>query len=91
MVRVEVGFRLGELSLGDRFENVLPWGHINNRPFLRSMYGYGLCLWRLGRFDETECVFDRMLWLNPSDNQGVRFLIEDVRARRAWEERQVDR
>jgi len=28
-----------------------------------------------------------MLWLNPSDNQGVRFLIDDVRARVAWEKR----
>jgi hypothetical protein len=25
-----------------------------------------------------------MLWLNPSDNQGVRFVIDDVRKRRAW-------
>ena len=32
-------------------------------------------------------IFDRMLWLNPTDNQGVRFLIEDVRARKAWKER----
>jgi hypothetical protein len=27
-----------------------------------------------------------MLWLNPSDNQGIRFLIEDVKAGTAWEE-----
>jgi hypothetical protein len=27
-----------------------------------------------------------MLWLNPSDNQGVRFLIDDVRAETAWKE-----
>ena len=46
-----------------------------------------LCLWRLGRFEEAESVFDRMLWFNPSDNQGVRFLIEEVRAKTAWEDR----
>ena len=45
----------------------------------------GLCLWRLGRFEEAQGVFDRMLWLNPSDNQGVRFLVGDVRARRRWQ------
>ncbi len=82
----EVGLRIGEMSLGDNFDGVLLWGHIDNRPFLRCMHGYGLCLWRLGRFDQAERVFDRMLWLNPSDNQGVRFLIEDVRAKRAWDE-----
>ncbi len=87
----EVGLRIGELSLGERFEGVLPWGHIDNRPFLRCMKGYGLCLWRLGRFDEAERVFEKMLWLNPPDNQGVRFLLEDVRARKAWEENQEER
>jgi tetratricopeptide (TPR) repeat protein len=87
----EVGLRIGELSLGDDFDGLLPWGHIDNRPFLRCMHGYGLCLWRLGRFEEAGRVFDRMLWLNPSDNQGVRFLVDEVRARTAWEERGDER
>jgi tetratricopeptide (TPR) repeat protein len=82
----EVGFRIGELSLGPGFDGVLPWGFIDNRPFLRCMNGFGLCLWRLGRFEEAEHIFDRMLWLNPSDNQGVRFLIDEVRERRGWHE-----
>ena len=84
----EVGLRIGELSLEDDFNGVLPWGHIDNRPFLRCMHGYGLCLWRLGRFNEAERVFHRMLWLNPSDNQGVRFLIDEVNAKTAWEDRE---
>jgi hypothetical protein len=82
----EIGFRIGDLSLGAGFEGVLPWGHVNNRPFLRCLHGYGLCLWRMGRFEEAGRVFERMLWLNPPDNQGVRVLIEDVRARRRWKE-----
>jgi len=84
----EVGLRIGELSLEDDFGGLLPWGHIDNRPFLRCLHGYGLCLWRLGRFDEAEHIFHRMLWLNPSDNQGVRFLIDEVKARTAWENRE---
>jgi len=84
----EVGFRIGELSLGPNFDDLLPWGHIDNRPFLRCMHGFGLCLWRLGRFEEAARIFDRMLWLNPSDNQGVRFLIDDVGRKRAWEGRE---
>lgn len=86
-----VGLRIGELSIGSDFEGLLPWGHINNRPFLRSMRGFGLCLWRLGRFEEAGRVFDRMLWLNPSDNQGVRFLISDVRTKTAWEAHREER
>jgi hypothetical protein len=85
----EVGLRIGELSLGDDFDGVLHWGLIDNRPFLRCIQGYGLCLWRLGHCEAAEAVFDRMLLFNPSDNQGVRFLIDDVKARTAWEEREV--
>lgn len=82
----EAGWRIGELTLGKSFSGVLQWGNIDNRPFLRCMHGYGLCLWRLGRFDEALDVFDRMLWLNPSDNQGVRFLLDEVKAKSAWED-----
>lgn len=82
----EVGVRIGELSLADNFQGVLPWGHIDNRPFLRCLHGYGLCLWRLGRFEECTQVFDGMLWLNPTDNQGVRFMIDEVRSRKKWKD-----
>jgi hypothetical protein len=59
---------------------------IDNRPFLHCMHGYGLSLWRLGRHPDAGRIFDRMLWLNPTDNQGVRFLIEGIQNGRAWEE-----
>lgn len=76
--------------MGDDFTGVIAWGLIDNRPFLRCMHSYGLCLWRLGRFDEAAHIFENMLWLNPSDNQGVRFLIEEVKAKKAWEDREVE-
>jgi len=85
----EVGLRIGELSLGEEFNGVLPWGFIDNRPFLRCMHGYGLCQWRLERFDEARLVFDRMLWLNPSDNQGIRFLIDEVSKGSNWKDFQA--
>ena len=82
----EVGVRIGELSLGEGFNGVLSWGLVDNRPFLRCLKGYGLCLWRLGRRDEAARVFDRMLWMNPADNQGIRFLLPAVRDGKRWEE-----
>lgn len=69
---------------GDGFTDVLPWSRINNRPCLRCMHGYGLALWRAGRTDEARDVFERMLWLNPIDNQGIRFLRARLRAGGAW-------
>ena len=82
----EIGMRIGELSLPPGFDGVLLWGSIYNRPFLRCLRGYGLCLWRLGHAEEARAVFERNLSLNPNDNQGARFCWEYVREGRAWEE-----
>lgn len=57
LVHYEIGVRLGELSLPEGFDGVLTWSCLYNRPFLRCMHGYGLCLWRLGRTDEAIQVF----------------------------------
>lgn len=84
LVHYETGTRIGELSLKGSCEHVLAWGLMDNRPFLRCMHGYGLCLWRAERWEQAERVFDNMLWMNPTDNQGVRFILPQVRARNAW-------
>ena len=80
----DIGRRIGELSLGPDFNGVLPWGLIDNRPYLRCLHGYGLCLWRLNRIEEATAIFTRMLWLNPSDNQGTRFNLGEVLLAREW-------
>jgi hypothetical protein len=59
------GVLIGELSLGERFEGVLSWGMIDNRPFLRCLNGLGPCLWRQEQFEEAEAVFVRLLWMSP--------------------------
>ena len=82
----QVGVRIGELSLGADFSGALPWGLIDNRPFLRCLHGYGLCLWRLGRVDEADALFERLLWLNPADHQGVRFLVGPLREGEGWDQ-----
>ena len=84
ILHYEAGMRIGELSLPKNFNGVLLWGHIDNRPFLGCMHGYGLCLWKLERFKEAEKIFELMLWLNPTDNQGVRFIIYPVRDKKPW-------
>ena len=86
MRHYRVGSAIGELSLGESFDGVLPWGHVDNRPFLRCLHGVGLCFWRLGDLEQAAKTFTRMLWLNPSDNQGERFNLANVHAGRTWEE-----
>ena len=82
----DIGVKIGELPLGKDFNGLLPWSSIDNRPFLRCLHGYGLCLWRFGRMRDAEKVFTRMLWLNPTDNQGARFNLYDVKEGNAWHE-----
>ena len=84
----EAGIRIAELSFDKNFHGLLPWGHIDNRPYLRCLHGYGLCLWRTGKTDAAREIFDKMLWLNPRDNQGARFLLADIDAGRSWQEMQ---
>jgi len=82
----EAGSAIAELSLGSAFNGVLTWGRIDNRPFLRCLHGLGLCRWALGDLMGARAIFERMLWLNPSDNQGVRFCSAEVAAGTMYED-----
>ena len=74
-------------TIGDLADYPGPfWGDVDSRPFMRALHGRGLCLWRLGRVDETRGVFAWVLELNPNDNQGVRFLLRDLDEGLSWEE-----
>lgn len=78
------GVQIGDLTVDADFDGVLPWLRIENRPFLRCLHGLALCLWRLGQYEEAQGFFARLLWLNPSDNLGVRFLLPAIEAREPW-------
>lgn len=84
------GLAIADLTLGNDFRGILPWGLIDNRPYLRCLEGYGLTLWRTGDIGCAGDVFRRMLWLNPYDNQGARFNLADIEDGRSWEEATAD-
>ena len=48
------------------------WGFHETRPFMRCMFQYSDCLYRLGKKDECISILEEMIELNPNDNQGVR-------------------
>jgi tetratricopeptide (TPR) repeat protein len=52
----------------------LEWGHIENRPFLRLYHSFGLQLMKRGETENALDVFEKILTLNPNDNQGARGL-----------------
>lgn len=80
----DMGTAIAALTLGADFDDVLPWGLIDNRPFLRCLHGTGICQWRLGNHRSAAAVFRKMLWLNPRDNQGARFNLAAVEAGKTW-------
>jgi len=84
----EVGVRIGQLSVGDDFNGVLPGDLSGNRALLRCLSGYGSCLWRLERRDEAARVFERVLRLDPSDRHGVHLLLSAMRAGEPWRDRE---
>ena len=62
-------FRLGE--------DLLEWGWLENRPFLRAYHGLGLALLNRGSDKEALNIFLNLLSFNPNDNQGIRALAID--------------
>lgn len=85
----EVGVKIGELALGDSFQGVLSWHDIDNRPFLRCLHGYGLCLWKLARFEDSAKVFRRILELNPMDEMDINTMLPEVLAHQPYHDHEV--
>ena len=74
----EAGVRAGERALGDKaFEKGAGhfWGIVETRPYMRARLGLAQCLWTLGNREEAIGHLYELLRLNPSDNQGVRYIL----------------
>ncbi|MEN6325264.1 MAG: hypothetical protein ABFD18_03510 [Syntrophomonas sp.] len=83
-----VGVELGNYFLGPGFAGKLPWGLIDNRPYLRALHGQCLCYWALNDFEAAADIARLLLKLNKSDNQGVRFILPDIEKRVPYQQYQ---
>jgi tetratricopeptide (TPR) repeat protein len=54
------------------------WGIIETRPFMRALHALGLEHMVRKELHLAQKLFERMLKLNPNDNQGVRYILLDV-------------
>ncbi len=59
---------------------------IDNRPFLRCLHGLGIIFYRQRNVVDAMSIFQKMVWLNPRDNQGARFLIDSLVNGVKWED-----
>ena len=65
-------------EFGGKYPRQLVWIEVH-KPALRALHGIGLNLYRLGRIKEAQEIFENMLQLNPVDDQGVKFLLNDIK------------
>ena len=72
---LEKGFTRGEAALPVDFKGEIRWVCHRNRPFLRTAHVLTLCYRNAGERKKAIKTMEKMLGWNPSDNQGIRWLI----------------
>ena len=75
---LEQAVAAGEQTLGpEMFTESIGhfWGMVETRPYMRSLAGLAELSWVLGNRARAMKIYTRMLALNPSDNQGVRYAL----------------
>jgi len=58
----------------------LPWGVLENRPVLRIIQMRAMLYHEDKNLDEAEILYRLLLKLNPSDNQGIRYLLKGMKS-----------
>lgn len=71
------GVAAGERALADDFEEMTGhfWGITTTRPYMRARAGLATTLWLLDQHEAAITHFKQMLYLNPGDNQGIRYTL----------------
>ncbi len=73
-----------ERSLSQDFDGIFLWLFLENRPYLRALHGLFLVLWRKKEFEKSYKIAKRLLRICPSDNLGVRFIIDKIQNHEEW-------
>jgi tetratricopeptide (TPR) repeat protein len=75
---LEQGVAAGERAIGaenfEKWEGMF-WGMIETRPYMRCLLGVAELSWLLDDRPRSIATYQRMLMLNPGDNQGVRYML----------------
>jgi tetratricopeptide (TPR) repeat protein len=69
------GLGVAQHLIPENYSGEVIWGHLSNRPYLRALHTAALAYIRLRKHKEAVQIIERMLALNPNDNQGARYLL----------------
>lgn len=75
LICLETGFEKALTLFPKNFfekPNKLEWGWLENRGFLRSYANLGLYYLEKNKTLEAKLIFERIITMNPNDNQGIR-------------------
>lgn len=72
-------YEIGHSVLPGDFRGKLPWGWIDNRPFLRSLHGLALVKLRRGDARAARDLLLRLIKLDPDDRLGARMILDDIK------------
>jgi tetratricopeptide (TPR) repeat protein len=75
MAYFEKGIEIGRRLYGAEYRKSHPgefWIHHETRPFMRCLAFDAMYLYQLGRKQESIAMYEEIIRLNPSDNQGIR-------------------
>ncbi len=81
IIKYERAIKAGEKSLGKKFfeeEKGYFWSLIETRPYMRAKAGLADCLYAKNEVDKAIDIYEELLELNPSDNQGIRYLLSTL-------------
>jgi hypothetical protein len=82
----ELGVAIGSLTVGEDFDGVLPWGLVENRPFLRCLQGLSRALLRRDRREDAAAALRRLVRLDPADHLSARASLAAIEAGKTWRE-----
>lgn len=79
LINYEKAFSIGSKCFPNKKDfqfgrDLIEWGYIENRPFLRAMHGLSIACWYSCKKEKSILLWEKMLKLNPIDNQGIRIL-----------------
>ena len=73
---LEQGVAAGERAIGaanfKEWEGMF-WGIVETRPYMRALAGVAALSWLMDDRQRALAIYQRMLVLNPGDNQGIRY------------------
>lgn len=74
-------------AYGGTLPKTIPWID-EHKPALRALHGIALNQFRMGELDEAKEAFEDLLARNPEDNQGVHFMLADIKKKRdLWKDK----